>query len=205
VKKWLTIVLAVSLLMSCSLDWLTGEGHYGPFELVIKAKDGAHVEDIIVRLTKIVPSGESLGHTYNAYVVMSTDVPVMFPRGFVTNDTADTISMDVSVSHPTYVPIPKGATFVRQTEGKIDLGEQIIVPGAKYENAESQMYALLLSGYFWQATDAGREDLIRKYFVPLLERIFVEKGITNDVYAQRELKEKYLSQLPKSARAKLQL
>lgn len=218
-KKLLTLLITLPLFTSCSLDWLTGEGHYGPFEMVIKAKDGEHVDDIIVLLAKVVPAGmEGLGHTYNAIAVTSTDVPVTFPRGYVSRDKFETLSLDMEVLHPYYGLYKYNATFPRRTEGKIDLGEQFIVSrenrdwlredlfkqGLSQEEVEKEVAQVALSAeqllrlavrdYFLYAHSIGRDDLIKKYFRLMVARVFVEKGI-KDPTEQRRLQTQYRNEL----------
>lgn len=117
-KRLVFLCALIGLLTGCAF----GRGYYGPFEVVVKTENGEHVDDIIVTLAMIGPSGmEGLGSTYDHTVVASTDQVITFPRGYVSTVKQEKLTLEYSVRHPDYlVARPRTKlTFATSNDGTV--------------------------------------------------------------------------------------
>jgi len=91
----LTISGCASLNKSCLLG-----GCYGPFEIVLKAEHGEHVEDVIVRLAYTEATSHGGSNIYKEYAIGNTGEAIHLPRGFFARNGVGTL--DGVVYHPDY-------------------------------------------------------------------------------------------------------
>ena len=174
---------------------ITG-GCYGPFEVTIKTKKGEKVEDVIVRLVHITPSGEGTTSTYSETALRDTDEKILFPFGFVYRSDEADLSLHLSIIHPDYEAMTMYASFPNK-QGVIDLGSKYIrhrqdgmnarIPreeaawrkaGRSEADIEANfkgkrkfnaIYRIAGSTkYFAHAVALGQEDIIDKYLPQML-------------------------------------
>jgi len=172
-------------------------GCYGPFEIVLKAEHGEHVEDVIVELAYTEATSHGGSNIYKEYAIGNTGETLKFSRGFFSHNGVGTL--DGHISHPDYERIFR--PNITKQLGVIDLGTVVIeskqdrlsesiAAGIEYRRKKGISEAEInkkLDGrrvikpgnrinytYLAIAVSIGREDIVDKYLPDMLRTRLTE-------------------------------
>jgi len=182
----LTISGCASLNKTCLLG-----GCYGPFEIVLKAEHGEHVEDVIVRLAYTEATSHGGSNIYKEYAIGNTGEAIHLPRGFFARNGVGTL--DGVIYHPDYFVIFR--PNISNQLDVINLGTVTIEHKQDIRNDSIKKQTMILRKkglseaeinneldgrrviapdnglsvkYFAIAVFLGREDIVEKYLPDLL-------------------------------------